>query len=47
MFFQYELRFIVVSKKKRIHYSREDGIRKSVPRDHGMSLLSEPRDANR
>ena len=31
----------------RIHYSCEDGIEKSVPRDHRLSLLGKLRDANR
>ena len=30
-----------------IHYSCEDGIEKSVPRDHQMSSLCKPSDANR
>ena len=36
----------MVSKKK-IHYSCEDGLEKSVPRDHRLSTLGKPRDANR
>ena len=31
--------------KNRIHYSGEDGIEKSVPRDHRLFLLGKPRDA--
>ena len=33
--------------RKRIHYSCEGGIEKFVPRDHRLSSLSKPRDANR
>ena len=33
--------------RKRIHYSCEVGIEKSVPRDHRLSSLGKPRDANR
>ena len=33
--------------RKRIHNSCEDGIEKSVPRDHWLSSLGKPRDANR
>ena len=47
MFFQYKMRYLVVRKKKIIHYSCEDGIEKSVPRDHRFSSLVKPRDANR
>ena len=36
----------VVSKKK-IHYSCEDRIEKSIPRDHRLSSLGKPRDAKR
>ena len=31
--------------RKRIHYSCEGSIEKSVPRDHGLSSLGKPRDA--
>ena len=34
-------------KKKRIHYSGEVRIEKSVPRDHRVSSLGKPRDAKR
>ena len=34
-------------QEKNIHYSCEDGIEKSVPRDHRLSSLGKPRDANR
>ena len=44
LFFQYEMRYLVVSKKK-IHYSCEDGIEKSVPHDHCLSSFGKPRDA--
>ena len=46
MFFQYEMRYLVVSKKakKRIHYLCEGGIEKSVPCDHRLSSLGKPRD---
>ena len=37
----------MVSKKKRINYSCEDGIEKSGPRDHRLSSLGKPRDAKR
>ena len=33
--------------RKRIHYSCEDGMEKSVPRDHRSSSLGKPRDAIR
>ena len=33
--------------KKRIHYSCEGRIEKSVPRDHRLSSLGKPRDAKR
>ena len=33
--------------KKRINYSCEDGIEKSVPHDHHLSALGKPGDANR
>ena len=33
--------------KKIIRYSCEGGIEKSVPRDHRLSSLGKPRDANR
>ena len=33
--------------RKRIYYSYENGIEKSVPRDHHLSSLGKPRDANR
>ena len=46
MFFQYKMRYLVVSKK-RIHYSCEDGIEKSVPRYHCLSSLGKPRYAKR
>ena len=45
-FFHYKSIDLVVSKKK-IHYLCDDGIEKSVPRDHRLSSLSKPRDANR
>ena len=32
--------------KKRIYNSCEDGIEKSVPRDHQLSSLGKPHDAN-
>ena len=32
--------------RKRIHYSCEDGIEKSVPRNHRLSSLSKPHDDN-
>ena len=32
--------------KKKIHYSCEVGIEKSVPRDHRLSSLDKPPDAN-
>ena len=34
-------------ERKIIHYSCENGIEKSVPRDHRSSSLGKPRDANR
>ena len=34
-------------QEKRIHYSYEDGIKKSVPHDHRLSSLGKPRGANR
>ena len=34
-------------QETRINYSCEDGIEKSVPRDHRLSSLGKPRDANR
>ena len=46
MFFQDRMRYLVVNKK-RIHYSCEDGIGKSFPRDHRLSSLIKPLDANR
>ena len=36
-----------MGSKKKIHYSCEVGIEKSVPGDHGLSSLGKPRDANR
>ena len=33
-------------QEKSIHYSCEGVIEKSVPRDHRLSSLSKPRDAN-
>ena len=35
----------MVSKNKQTHYWCEDGIEKSVPRDHHLSSLSKPCDA--
>ena len=46
MYFEYKMQYLVASKKK-IHYRCEDGIEKSVPRDHCLSSLGKPRDANR
>ena len=34
-------------QEKRIHYTCEDGIEKSVPRDRSLSSLCKPHDANR
>ena len=34
----------MVSKKKRIHYSCEDGIEQSIHRDHCLSSIGKPRD---
>ena len=45
MFFQYEMRYFVVSKKKNPLLC-EDGIEKSVPRNHRLSSLGKPGDAN-
>ena len=45
MFFQYKMRYLVVSKK-RIHYLCEDRIEKSVFCDHHLSSLGKPGDAN-
>ena len=39
--------YLVVHARKRIHHSCEDEIEKSVPRDHRLSSLGKPRDANR
>ena len=44
MVFKYKMRYLVVSKKK-IHYLFEGRIEKSVPHDHHLSSLNEPRDA--
>ena len=38
--------FSGVRARKRIHYSCEDGIEKSVPRDHRLSSLGKPPDAH-
>ena len=46
MFIVADLVSLIVSKK-RIHYSCEEGIEKSVPRDHRLSSLGKPRDAKR
>ena len=46
MFFQYRMRYLVVSKKNNFNLC-EDGIEKSVPRDHHSSSLGKPSDANR
>ena len=46
VFFQYKWG-IKWWARKRNHYSSEDEIEKSVPRDHRMSSLGKPRDANR
>ena len=46
MWFQYKMRYLVVSKKT-IHYSCEVGIEKYVPRDHRLSSINKPCDANR
>ena len=45
-FFPKKMRYLVVSKKKK-YYSCEGGIEKSVPRDHRLSSLGKPHDANR
>ena len=47
VFLQYKMLYIVVSKKKIIHYSCEDGIEKSVHQDHRLSSFGRPRDASR
>ena len=41
------MRYLVVSKKKRIHYSCEDAFEKSVPGDRRLSSHGKPSDANR
>ena len=46
MFFQYKMRYLVVSKKKNPYFC-EDGIENSVPHDHHLSSLGMPRDVNR
>ena len=33
--------------KKKIHHECEGEIEKSIPRDHSLSSLGKPRDANR
>ena len=47
MFFQYKNAVLSGKQEKRIHFSCEDGKEKSVPRDHRLSSLEKPRDANR
>ena len=47
MFYPHKMWYLVVSKKKNPLYLCEDGIEKSVPRDHCLSSLGKPRDANR
>ena len=47
MSFKYKMKYLVVSKKKKIHYSCESGKEKSVPRDLSASLvmlIGDPRD---
>ena len=43
MFFQYKMRYLVVSKKKNLC---DNGIEKSVTQDHCVSSLGMPRGAN-
>ena len=45
-FLNIKMQYLVVIKK-RIHYSCEGGIEKSVPRNHRLSSLGKPHDANR
>ena len=47
MFYPHKMWYLVVSKKKNPLYLCEDGIEKSIPRDHRLSSLGKPRDANR
>ena len=42
-----EIRYLIVSKRKRIHSSCEDEIEKSIPRDHRSASPGKPRDASR
>ena len=44
-FLKHKMWYLTVGKKKKIHYSCEDGIKKSVPCDHRLSSLGKPRDA--
>ena len=44
-FFKYKMPYSMVCKKK--HYLCVAGIEKYVPRDHRLSSLGKPRDANR
>ena len=46
MFFQYKMRYLVLSKQQRIHYSCEGGLEKSVPRADRFLSLGKPPDAN-
>ena len=46
-FFKHKMRYLMVSIRKRIHYSCEGEIEKSVSQDHRLPSLGKPRDAKR
>ena len=46
MFIKYKMRCLVVRKKKKIYYSCEGKVEKSITRDHRLPSLGKPCDAN-